>query len=290
MSPTTYDINHLNWNIQSGGFDDYDPEILHPTRGEAITKRIAEFREVSGISAVTLTDAYRWDDYYNGDSGIATHLGFREAHYVRLNDERLNRDNGAGIGIAFATDERVHTSKALDLETRQGLGVILDVGRYGLQIANVYLDYLDEGIRIRQVRALDAALESDIPTLAIGDFNGLRPNMRGASMWVRAKDLALRALINPTVQAVARACPNQRELATIFREMNRREIIRLMELLGYQDGDSTRKQPTLPARFPMLGIDYVFRRGRVSVSDVIVRPIDGESDHRPMTFRSTIAA
>ena len=274
-------VEMLAWNIQSGGFLTYDPNSTNPERGPKIQRAISTIRNQHTTNTICLTDAYRWDEVYGGDSGIATHIGTREARFIRLQDDRLDRKIGAGVGIAFGTNHTIESSRALDLDTRQGLGVILDVGKYGLQIANVYLDDMSEEVRINSIRALVNELEPDMPTILVGDFNALRPDMKGASFSNKAKNIAVKSL--------AIALSKRSPLGIAVTEMNKRTAIPLIESYGFQDADSLKKMPTAPARLPIFGVDYVFSNGLVNISDYRVHPDTGASDHRPLTFTASTA-
>jgi endonuclease/exonuclease/phosphatase family metal-dependent hydrolase len=260
----------MNWNITIGGFDSYQPDLKIPVREAEIQSFVQNAHINRGVEAAGLIDAYRWDEIYGSDEGIASHLGYQAARFVRLNDERLNRNNGAGVGIAFATDIPIEQSKALDLDNRQGLGVILDVGKYGLQVATVYLDDLSQGVREKQIRALFSNLEADVPTVVIGDFNMLRPDLRSASSADRTKDLAVRSL--------AHLIP-RKDLRNALVEMNRRTGVTLVESFGFTDADNIRKRPTAPSILPVLGIDYVFYNNAVHVNNIEVVPAKKTSDH-----------
>jgi endonuclease/exonuclease/phosphatase family metal-dependent hydrolase len=264
----------MSWNIKSGGFESYNPGLEAPARETKIQAFVNDTHYNRGVEAVSLTDALLWDEVYGGDQGIASHLGYGEARFQPLNDERLNREAGSGIGLVFATDARIEQSRALDLESRQGLNAILDVGKYGLQIATVYLDDLYQDVREKQIRALANDLEKDIPTIIVGDFNMLRPEMRGASFSIQLKDLAIRSL--------ARFVPNK-NLRTAMVEMNRRTGVPLIESFGYTDADSSKMRPTAPTILPAFGIDYIFHNNDVMVANLEARGSKEASDHLALT-------
>jgi endonuclease/exonuclease/phosphatase family metal-dependent hydrolase len=273
-------LDLMSWNIKAGGFDEYDPGLAIPSRETEIQGVVMAFHAGKTSSAVCVTDAYRWDELYGDNSGIARHLGYQDARFVQLDDERLRAKGEGGIGIAFATDRCIQDSRPLDLETRQGLQVVLDVGKYGLQIAGVYLDDMSEDVRLRQVRALMAGLDADVPTLLIGDFNALRPTMKGASIGVKARDVA--------VHSLASLLPKRSDLGASVKGMNMRKAVPLIESFGYTDADQ-QKRPTSPASLPIFGIDYVFHNQLAAVDNFQVLPERQASDHRPLTFEVTAA-
>jgi endonuclease/exonuclease/phosphatase family metal-dependent hydrolase len=274
-------VSLMSWNIRGGGFDSYSPTQAMPDREESLRDFINTQHLDSGIDTVSLSDAYRWNEVYGSNEAIAKHLGYASARFACLNDARLEAKHGPGMGIAFATDKTIEQSTLLDLDTRQGLGVILDVGHHGLQIANVYLDHLDEYVRLRQIQALMAGLEKDLPTLIVGDFNALRPSSRGARTDVQLKDTSIRLM--------ASLLPRRIEIGETIKGMNKRLTILLIESYEFTDADKKKKRPTAPARLPVFGIDYAFHNNGVNVKDFRVLPTSGQSDHRPISLQATVA-
>lgn len=225
----------LSWNIWRGGFDRYNSAQVKPEREKAIKNFIEGQHTANGLNTVFLSDAYRWGELYGDDKGIAQHLGYRNAIFMPLNDTRIEALIGSGAGNVFATDLTIEHLRILDLGTRQGLAVILRGSAHSLQIAAIHLDDLSEETRIKQARALLASLEKDIPTVIIGDFNTLRPSMRGAGFDIQAKDAAVRLLTH--------LAPKK------YAEFNKRQLIPLIESSGFIDADRCHKNPQLPLSF-----------------------------------------
>jgi endonuclease/exonuclease/phosphatase family metal-dependent hydrolase len=271
-------IAMATWNIKQGGFASYSPDVPNPEREEPIRSFINDLHIHKNITALCLTDTYRWDTYYGGEEGIADHLGYKYARFTRLEDSTGDEQLKA-IGITFTTDVHIQSSKALDLDTRNGLGVVLDIGKYGLQIATVYLHHEDEEMRVKQARALLAGLEPDTPTLLVGDFNGLRSNTKDGTIQSKVGDMAVRSL--------AHLLPTQHPIGVAARGMNQRRVIPFIESGGFTDADK-KKQPTAPAGLPIFGIDYVFYNDRVAVDQVKVLPVKKASDHRALSFRASV--
>lgn len=262
-------INMISWNIWRGGFDSYDPTQAVPDREVAICNFIKHQHTALGVDTVFLSDAYLWAKRYGSNDEIARHLGYRNAIFMPLNDSRIEAIVGPGAGSVFATDHSVKEVRILDLGNRQGLGIILDVGLHGLQIANVYLDDLSEETRIKQTEALLAGLEKDMPTIITGDLNTLRPSMRSARFDVQVKDFCVRILTH---------------LSPKHSAFNRRQVIPIIEDSGFIDADRRLKRPTAPAKFPAVGLDYVFHSKDLEIECLQVMPIHGESDHLPLSF------
>lgn len=272
----------LSWNIQSGGFNGYNLDTPGPERGRVIQAAIRRQRNL-GAGVVALQDAFRWDKLYGGEAGIAAHLGFKSARFTHIDDIRHRGKPHAEIGLVVAANEPIAESHVLDLETRCAHSLIFDIGKYGLQLANVYLEDNNEDIRLRQVRALMTQLNHDLPTIILGDLNTLRPNMSGASTLNRLGDIALRftAPLLPYGQYHLRS----------IKSINRRQVVPLIESHGYADAD-LQKRPTMPSPLPVFGVDYAFYNSRVAVSDFSVIQ-DAQtipaSDHLPITFTADLA-
>jgi|GEM_PF-1863385 len=272
-------IELATWNIKAGGFEDYDPTLEVPNRSLEISTVIADM-QADGVDTLLLTDTYRWDTTYRTNHGIARHLGFNEACFVGLNDARLTNPDypDAQIGITFATDHKIAQSDVLDLGTRNGLRTILDVGHYGLQIAGVYLDDMDEDVRSKQVTAMLYQLDPNLPTILAGDFNALRDDFTGSSLRTKAGNLAVRM--------AAALLPASSKLGQSIRGMNERMVVPTILFADFVDGDP-QKRPTAPAAMPAFGIDYIFGDGDLTaIENFEVLPAYGASDHRPI--RATI--
>jgi len=267
----------MSWNIKSGGFESYDSEAAIPEREQQINDVITA-QHKKGVSTVGLPDAHRWDKVYGGNEGIAKHLGFASARFVNLGDKRFADDAGKDIGIVLATDEPIHEEKVLDLGTRAGLGVVLDVGQYGLQIAEVYYDDLSEETRLLHNKRLESELIRGVPTVIVGDINSLRDDMSGASLPTIIKDYGVRGL--------AHILPASREIGASVRGMNKRQVIPDLRDKGYRDSDPL-KRPTAPAAVPAFGIDGAYHNDLVEVTnfEVIGGPnVKAASDHLAIAF------
>lgn len=267
----------MTWNIKSGGFSAYDPDLPAPEREHEIKSFIQQTRAHHDVTSTALVDTFRWSEVYGGDEGIARHLGFAAARFTLLNDERLMQGSGGQhIGVTLATDERIEDSWPLDLDTRQGLAAVLDIGNDGLQIATIYLDDLDEDKRLNQMmRALGSKsnLRRDVPTVLAGDFNALRPNLKNANLPTRIKDMVVRGL--------ARASFAESLALKTIADMNRRTVVPYIQSMGYRDADALAR-PTFPAPLPAFGVDYVFHDNNVEIEQLEVMQPGKASDHRAL--------
>lgn len=276
-------VNVMSWNINAGGYAGYDETLPSPERGQAILDVISDARAEHDVDSLILPDAFRWGEIKGGDKGIARHLGFNAAHFVLLDDERLNRDAGKHIGIAMATDKPVHRWRDIDLETRQAASVTLDVGSHGLQLVGVYLDDLSEATRVQQVRALRSNIEKDVPTIVMGDFNMLRPDVYRARQSDRIIDQMLR-IGSPLLRAMM----GQHPIAKTLIEFNKRQAYDEMADDGttiMMDADYEKIRPT-ETRLGHLSVDYAFLY-RVGLDDFVVLDSQGASDHKPIIAKTS---
>ena len=186
-------------------------------------------------------------------------------------DERIGSLVGSGAAIVFATDHIIERTDFLNLGNRQALKATLDCKTYTLDIVCVYLDDLSEYTRVKQVKTLLAKLERDKPTIITGDLNTLRPNMHNANISIKVKDSLVRALTH---------------VAPRHAEFNKRQALPLIEAAGFIDGDEQHKRPTAPAKFPVVGVDYMFHSKSIHVESFYIPPIRSISDHRPIIFRA----
>jgi endonuclease/exonuclease/phosphatase family metal-dependent hydrolase len=260
-------IKAMGWNVQQGGFLTDGYEEPFPPREENIRRVISE----ANADALGLVDLFRWNKYYGGDEGIARFLGMQAAFYTALDDERLTRQHpsGADLGVVFATNERVALSEPLDLETRQGNRTVLDIGKYGLQFATLYLDEKYEDIRMRQMLAAEAQLE-DMPTIVWTDLNALRP-LNTARLSEKARSALLRF--------ATYVLPSSMPSVAAIQEMERREALKVLIDKGFTDGDP-KQRPTALGNARVFGVDYIMSRGKgVEVSNFTTLPHQGGSDH-----------
>jgi endonuclease/exonuclease/phosphatase family metal-dependent hydrolase len=137
---------------------------------------------------------------------------------------------------------------------------------------------MSESVRRDQVECLKQELEPGIPTILAGDFNSLRPNLESARRSHRAADKIVRAMIAVT--------PAFGEVPTKLKTMNIRSVVPQVEAMGYIDGDPLAR-PTVPARFPVLGLDYAFHTPDLAIDNPQVLndfSMKRLSDHRPLLF------
>lgn len=285
-SPETLSLGTLN--CQSGGFAEYRRDIPTPEREEPLLRTIRRL----GTTALSLTDTFRWEEYYGGDEGIAHHLDYPFAEFTPLEDEQMIRTNEAAkeIGVVFATQHTVFESSALDLETRQAHRAIIDSAGTDVQVATVYLDHAYEDIRKKQLSALLAQLDVTLPTAIAGDFNMLRPwEMARLSEKFRKVMISSATHLFTGLQKVTPFSPSKsiKGLHRDVSELNKRTALSTLLDKGFQDADY-HQHPTAPAKFARrglgFGVDYIVTKD-LEVSDVRIVPSEGASDHNGIAAR-----
>lgn len=286
----------MSWNV-GGSNDKRHPSQLSRAERDANTARLKGVIDEAGVSRATLLDTKAQGDGLVTDQmngrRIAEQFGFKNAGYVRLNDERLKRIGRGSGEIIFLTQHEKTSSQPIDLGNRQALSTIIDIGKYGLHVVSAYLDDAHEDTRLSQMDALLSYVNGiDVPTEINIDTNSLRPDMSGARLRDKIKDaLGVRAAAStlPLVSYIPDRPGIIHELhwmAQVLPEMNRREVMPKSEAAGFTDADP-RKRPTAPAKFPLYGVDYVLSDGRVAIDDFELFDPKGGSDHLALKYRAT---
>lgn len=289
-------ISEIGFTWNTGGSNNKTaPHELSDADREAEIQRIDRVVGRAEVDRATLIDLKGQgtpglSDQENG-MRLARKLGFKSGGYVDLKDPRLEKIGRSG-GIGFVTRHE-SSSQPIDLGDRQGLSTVIDVGKYGLHVVSAYFDDTDEDIRFSQAVALLSHLKKiDAPTEINLEGNALRPNMRGASLVNRAKDLGVRVLTYalPLVPESFDHQPGWKHelywLGQVIPEMNRREAMRVFEMSGFTDGDPE-KHPTAPAKFPIFGVDYVLSDEDIRIDNLSLVDPEGASDHMGIRYRST---
>ena len=264
-----------SYNVMSGGFADYDPELPAPERLEALQQAIATI----DADVIGLVDTYRWDEIYT-EQQIGQLFGYPYARCINLNDDRL-RAIGHNNGLTLLSKYPFVSTSTLSLGTRDALRVTLD-HESRLDIVVLYLDDLDEDTRLAQVAALVPQLDPTTPTVIMGDFNtfsradGEADTNRLAALMTKYTNVL--QMINKT-------------LFQTLSQMARAEVIDAIQRAGYQDA-STLREPTAPTRLfhswilkPIVRIDYMLHNEGVRVTDFHVPSGDifnKASDHLPI--------
>jgi hypothetical protein len=264
---STEQLTFAEWNIDKGGFANYNMTEQSPSNEGAIREVIGSLN----VDALALVDVFRWRSHYGSEEAIADLVGMKRVYHTPLGDESMIKDSpeAAELGIVFATNKKVGYFNDIDLETRQASRVVLDVGKYGLQVATAYLHHEDEDKRIQQARALNAQL-LDMPTVILGDLNTLRP-LETARFSEKARSAVIR---------LATTMMPSGNIKSTLQALERREALSILLDAGFADGDP-KQRPTALGKKRVFGVDYALSRGEnTSISNVTTLPHRGASDHR----------
>lgn len=203
------------WNLEKGGFDEYSAQIDKATNLNL--QKINDFAANLNADTLIVSDAQGFADPDLRSKALA---GFEQTFFTPLEDQSLINllgDDWKNLGVAVATNSPVAEHKPIDLDGRQASLTTLNIGRYGLRIAGVYLYHELEEKRSAQVRALISHLKKeDVPTVIAGDFNAQQPLCEvGGNERARSKMILLGAQILKIANfsEVARLIDLERRLA-----------------------------------------------------------------------------
>ena len=264
-----------SYNIMSGGFDGYDTRSQEPQRLSGLQTAIREL----DADAIGLVDTFRWDSLFSTED-LRRLFGYAYAFCVNLNDDRL-REKGHNNGLTLLSNIPPTDVHTIRIATRDALVAHLPSG---LTLVLAYLDDLSEDTRLAQVTALSPFLDTEEPTIVMGDLNTIKrrdvPDVRVALEGFYAANPDIEDKLGPTIQ-----------------DMQRGEVIGLLESLGLQDADTT-NAATVPTKLfpaksdrPFLRLDYCLHSPSVAVSNLSVRTeeiFQKTSDHFPIVFDAEI--
>jgi endonuclease/exonuclease/phosphatase family metal-dependent hydrolase len=265
-----------SYNIMSGGFDGYNLTAAKPQRLPVLKTAIRELE----ADIVGLIDTFRWDEVFMADE-LCKLFGYKNAFCINLNDDRL-REEGHNNGLTLLSNVPLIDVRTIRIATRDAVAARFP-GNITLVLA--YLDDLSEDTRLGQVKALSPMLSAEEPTIVMGDLNTLRKSEGPAVK----KALSVFYEDNPGIES---------KLGSIITDMQRGEVIVLLESLGLQDAGMA-SSPTVPTKLfpaksdqPFLRLDYCFHSSSVKITNFVVRTQDifqKASDHFPIVFEAEIA-
>jgi len=263
-----------SYNIMSGGFDDYKTSSTTPQRlpllQEAIKKLDADI--------VGLVDTFRWDEIYT-EANLKELFGYKYAHCINLNDERLKQlghDNG--LTILSNVEIKAHTVR---LHSRDAIIARVQGPDLLFKLAIVYLDDISEDTRLKQIQALHSLIDSEEPLVLMGDLNSISDTERTHAETAFGEFVKQNSEIGAKIQPVV-------------DDMLRAETTKQLEVWGLQDAGEKQQLATMPTALfpakvdkPFLRVDYCFYSPSLSVSGFNV-PYDEifqkASDHFPIVF------
>ncbi len=258
------------WNVQSGGFSRYDPELESPERIDLIKDTLEE-NVAAGFSTYMIIDAYRWPTLYKGDEGIASQFGFKHAGHSYLEDSTLKGD-GENIATVLLSNEQVESVGPLDLGGRQGLRAVINIGGRCVQLFGAYLDHTSEQRREGQVSAIVSEVRrSDkvdaIPTIVFADFNTSFPFITRENMRAKSYEMLLTHVLGrlPFLPKAQKG---------ILREIRSPYALDELIEVGFVPTDVSATPTTslqfLNYRIPLVGFDGIYVNKAVEVQESYV--------------------
>lgn len=259
-----------SFNIRSGGFETYEDGVALPPRLPAIRDAV---RSVEA-DIIGLVDTFRWAELFRPEEA-AQMFGYRQAYLIDMDDSRVD----SRIGLVFLSNLPL-AFETIRLWNRDCIKARAPESSPPLVLYLVYLDDLDEDVRLRQVRSLltDAQKHPGEAVVVMGDLNSLRQ-----------EDIPLPLRLLKRVLGLV----PRRALPTIGRgiyHLLRGEVASLLRAEGFEDADQApRHAPTvglpigkLPWIRVKLPVDQIWSRPGI-VSGFRIWPEQGGSDHFPVT-------
>jgi len=157
------------FNVQSGGYSDYQGLEHDPPRMTAIQEAVASFE----TTLVALVDTYRWHERYT-EAELCQLFGYRQAFCISLKATDVNH----GVGVTLLGDGNIVSATAIRLYNRDCLRARVCLGGELVTLYVVYLTSFSGYDRMRQAQALvlDAHTLSDTERImVVGDCNSARP-------------------------------------------------------------------------------------------------------------------
>jgi len=271
-SPEQQKIRFAEWNIQSGGFEGYNPTAKTPYHLTDIQEGVRQLN----AAFVSLVDTYRWDTLYTNEN-LKHMFGFAHAFCINLQDDRL-KALGHNNGITVLSNLDVQKFETIRIETRNAAKTTLQINEKPLDIISIYLDDVREKTRLEQMKALLQYVTPNRKTIILGDFN-----------CISDRDVKL---IEKTMKSILQNSPRnvRTKLYSVQEKLAHRGAIRFLETKGFIDADK-KGQPTTPTHktspmiSPFLRIDYAFCTTDIVIASTRVvqgKLFDRTSDHFPL--------
>ena len=267
-------------NVQSGGIDGYNPDVLYPQRMD-ILKEV-----ISGLDADTigLIDTYRWVDLF-GDEGLIdefSELGYVDARCINMGGKNLEGDGEDKRGVAILSREPMTQVKIIDMCGKNALSAEVTCGEERLTFLSAYLDYYSEAARVRQTKALLESLDLTTPIVVAADLNAINrrpPEQQGV------RQLGIRML-----HAAARNLPKVNDFHRVVADMGKGDVLRIFEEAGLVDADPLQRPTLHIGNMGILALDHaLYNPQYMEVTEFQVprgKPYNKASDHFPIVFEA----
>lgn len=264
-------IEILSWNILSGGFKDYGSDEKRPGRIDGLARAIKDLRP----DVVSLVDTHKWIETFTVEE-IKEIFNYAQAQMTNLEDQRLIT-KGHENGITVLSQVEKTQFQTFRLATRNAIKTRVS----DIDIFCVYLDDEDENTRVQQVKAILELVDTDKPTIIMGDLNTIDNN-----------DLA-KAKEDLDVLSQRFPVP-MKSKESALNEMKKGEVGRILKENGFTDlgagGGNTFPTKLFPLAIdrPILRLDYVFANRLIKLEQFMVltdNKYENLSDHYPLLLR-----
>jgi endonuclease/exonuclease/phosphatase family metal-dependent hydrolase len=264
----------MSYNIFCGGFPNHYATLENPERLPKIKLAI----EHVNPDFCTLIDSYAWDKIYNAND-LKSMFHYPFAHSINLEDSRHQLLDSTGITVL--TRLPVIQSKVIRIFSRNAIITTVKIGNQDVDVISVYLDFDDENIRLKQMKAIIDYIHLGTPTIITGDLNSIENYDH-----ININFYLVKFVLTHPLFAL--------ELFSRYIDMAKNKVIPYIKQNGFKDAD-LKHIPTVPTKLlelpfpkPLLHVDYAFSRGNINLSDFQVpneQIFDEASDHYPISFK-----
>ena len=216
---------------------------------------------------MSLIDTFRWDTLFTNKQ-IAEMFGFKKAYCINLGDSHLKKrghDNGmtvlSNLPSAF---------EKIRLVTRNAIKTTIN---QTYDIYSVYLDDIDENVKIKQINKLLKIVKLDRPVIITGDLNTLS----------YSDSTKITAILKKTFKVYP----------SVNNKLSGGKGLEMLAKYGLIDSDKY-QNPTTPTKFitdivkgVTMRLDYTFHTKDIQVTNFKVltnKVFDQISDHYPIVF------
>jgi len=256
------EIKLATWNL-NGALSD-------PRRAETVAETIIG----TDGQVISLQDAYILDPSESTPSGTKLKLPldiFRDAGYeivdLKHREVLLEGEDNSAI-YQFMTLVKGWSYRRREILREETNAVIFDIAMqdFVARVVSVHLNDQSEKIRLRQVEAIKARLNLDMPTVVMGDFNSMHGDL----------------MISKVTRARALRNPHPSKALLWLADKARGDVLREFNKFGLEDVDADR-QPTMPSRLPKFQLDHVLVNDGLVATEYKVEHRPDESDHGLIT-------
>lgn len=266
-----------SYNILSGGFESYQSTQSIPRRLPLLKKALKKIE----ADFVSLIDTFRWKDIFS-DQDLKKHFGYPYVYSIDMNDTRVDPRVGLTVLSRFPMK-----NKTIRLHNRDAIESRLKVDGADYNLFTLYLDDLNEDVRLKQVKVLEKKLKQE-KVILMGDLNSfLRTDLPFLPGLLESARAALKMSTKQIYQFMT-------EILPAVRQMKRCEAVAyLSDELGLVNAIPD-FEPTMPSKLfpggmdrPFIRVDYFFHSPDVKPKKAQVvygELFDQTSDHFPVVM------